>query len=527
MTMHRIDEAEGDLVLGRYRLKATDGRSAAPARLSGPIAEVVRARDSQSGREVAIKRYLPQYGGDPRFAIRFREQLKRVATLQHAALVTLLDYGWDGQAFYIINEWVDGLNLSTYLAEYGALTPPTAVHVARQICAALGAVHRAGLEHRGLKPENVFLTTDGGVKVADPGLSLLASDSGLSRTTVMLGAVNTMSPEQARGKPTDARSDIYSLGVLLFAMVTGHFPFEAGDAWSVVRMHVQEPPPSLLAYERDAPSALAAIVEKALQKSPDERFATVEEMDAALAPLPQTDALLWLLSPEHAGNGKKIRLHARFGDATDLALRALRALRKKGSERAHLAESASRQLRTTGFLVAERLEAFVERVVQRLGSAFPGKKRPSFKLLLLGQFVITFAIAFLLLYALSGLFDGEDARASAPASGDAVNASIHKVAPAGVATPTLASVPTHIFAVEPEEPTPEATTAVPEPTAAGPTGGSAAVGGQNGGSPPSGGGSASGGGKAPNGNGPPPHAGPPGGPPGQSGDKPGRGRGRP
>lgn len=489
MKRDSVERAERDFVGGRYRLLAGDGR----ATLSGPLAEVFHVHDTASGCNVALKRFLPQVSQDARFAIRFREQLKQLATVQHPALVRVLDYGVDGDAFFIAGEWMDGINLHTYLAEYGAFSPEAAVHVARQICAALGALHEQGLIHRGLKPENIFLTADGQVKVADATLSTLASESGLSQTTVMMGAVDYMSPEQAWGKAVSPASDVYSLGVVLFEMLTDRLPFEASDSWSVVRMHAQAAPPSPRLHNHSVSPQLAAIVVKALDKSPQGRFASARALDAALAPLPQGDELLWLVTPRHAHGRPTRRLSLPFDVGAAAA---------KGAARVGDGVRKGRQA-----LAARARQAETPQVVQDLAARH---RRLPFAQRLLLQFMVTFLIAFMVLYLLSGAVANSGAQeAAAPEQG--VSAEIDKYLPEQEPTPTLAST-----AAPTETPTAPAPTAVPAqaPVEAAPPAGST-----NGNA---------GGGASNNGNqggGPPPHAGPPGGPPGLSDGHPGRGRG--
>lgn len=492
-----VDGTEVTFVNGRYRLVQEDGHGAGAARLLGPLAEVFRARDLESGRDVALKRFLPHYGRDARFAVRFREQLKQLAPVKHPALVTIQDYGFDGECFFIVSEWVEGINLSTYLAEYGhrggvAFSPEAAVYVARQVCAALTALHGAGLVHRGMKPENIFITSEGGnVKVADATLSQLASESGLSRTNVMMGSVAYMSPEQARGRPVGPQVDIYSLGVILFEMLTDELPFQSSDSWSLIRMHAQQAPPSPRDRNQAVSPELAAIVERALQKAPAERYATVEELDAALAPLPQGDELLWLVAP-HAHLWSQVRggVRRRLAVGKRLVTVWRRVQATVGEKMRPLAES--------GLL---RLKEAVER---RAAPLLERRQGFTFGQLLLLNFLLTFIVAFLLIYLLSGaVSDAQES--SAAVSGGARSAEVRKALPAQAPTPTLA--PTAAFAEQLPIVAATATEAATEPA------------------PPIEAAQENGGGPGGGGNGPPPHAGPAGGPPGLSGDKPGRGRG--
>jgi serine/threonine protein kinase len=208
----------------------------------GSATSIYRAIDRHSGRTVALRVFNQRIQADPRFAIRFRQRMLAIAGMDHENLVAVLDYGvLDGRSF-IAMEWISGVDLRTYLVEHGPLSGGLAAWIALKVCAALDAVHRSGLDHRGIKPQNVLLTASGEVKVSDVGLNGLYSESGLSRTNVMAAGIGFMSPEQARGEDVGPQSDIYSLGVLLFEMLTNRLPFESKDAWEVLRMHANEQP---------------------------------------------------------------------------------------------------------------------------------------------------------------------------------------------------------------------------------------------------------------------------------------------
>lgn len=249
----------------------------------GLAASVHRGSDRETGQPVAIKVFREHYSADPRFVIRFREHLRLLAGLANENLVPLLDYGVSEGRYYIVTQWVEGVDLGTYLAEHDALSPWWAATIARQACAALAAVHRAGLVHRGIKSQNILLTAEGRVKVSDVGLSGLISETGLSRTNVMLGSVGYISPEQARAQPPGPSSDIYSLGVVLFEMLTGRLPFVTSDAWSLVRLHAEGSAPSPKAFNSGLPDDLTGVTRRALEKTPGRRFASAGEMEAALA----------------------------------------------------------------------------------------------------------------------------------------------------------------------------------------------------------------------------------------------------
>ncbi len=266
----------GQLPLGTlYLLQEEIGR--------GPAAKVYRALANETGQEVAVKVFHRRYSNDPRFAVRFRNHLKTLITVSHEHLVRILDYGMIDGRFYIATEWVAGQDLGSYLAEHGPLPALVAIQISRQVCSALETIHAHGLVHQGLKPQNILLSAGSQVKVCDVGLSSLLSETGLSRTNVMLGGVNYMSPEQARGKATGPQSDLYSLGVLLFEMLANQPPFQSNDAWSVIRMHTKQEPPRLRQLNPQIPDALAEVVYTAMQKSQQGRYANAGEYDLALA----------------------------------------------------------------------------------------------------------------------------------------------------------------------------------------------------------------------------------------------------
>lgn len=269
----------------RYRLATEIGR--------GPMATVYQAVDLESGQQVVVKVFQSRFQTDPGFAVRFREHLKVLVEIDHKNLLTILDYGLVDGEYYIVMEEHHGLTLRTVIAEQGALSSSQAVHISKQICAAVNVIHEQGLVHRDLKPENVLLLPDGQIKVTDVGLTSLLSETGLSKTDVMLAGVGYMSPEQAHGKPIGPASDIYNIGILLFEILTGRLLFESSDAWKVVKMHAQEIPPSAHDINPKVPIGLSRIVDQALQKESSGRFASAAEMEIALAELPQSEGFWW------------------------------------------------------------------------------------------------------------------------------------------------------------------------------------------------------------------------------------------
>lgn len=259
---------------GRYRLEHRAG--------VGPVATVYKAFDLRDRCAVAAKVIDPRYTGDPRFALRFREGLRRLAHVPHENLARLLDYGYDAGNYYLITEWVDGKDLADELSRGRALAPEVAVSIMRQACAALAQAHCRGEVHGGLKPQNILIGSEGRVKVTDCGLAGVIRETGLSKTRVLLSEAGYMAPERARGARAGPESDVYGLGVILFEMLTGRLPFEAAGAWSLLRKQAEDRPPQPSVINSDVPLDLSAVTMIALQKDRERRYPTAEAMGMAL-----------------------------------------------------------------------------------------------------------------------------------------------------------------------------------------------------------------------------------------------------
>ncbi len=249
------------------------------------MARVYRARDEVLGREVALKVLREQYAGETEVVERFRREAQVAAGLSHANIVSVYDRGVSAEGdYYAVMEYVPGGTLEDRLEKSGALRPQTAAAVAVQISGALEASHERGVLHRDLKPGNVLVTEYGDVKVADfgSGGSAETSRAGFSRTELSPGTVTYMSPEQARGGEVGPASDLYSLGVVLYEMLTGEPPFSGESEISLALMHVSEPPrpPSELAP--GVPEGMEALVLKLLSKSPGDRYTDASELTGDL-----------------------------------------------------------------------------------------------------------------------------------------------------------------------------------------------------------------------------------------------------
>ena len=249
----------------------------------GDMGTVYLARDGVLDRDVALKVLREQYAGSEEFVDRFEREAKAAASLNHPHIVSVYDRGrTEDGTYYIAMEHVPGGTLKDRVLRDGPLGPVEAVRVGAQVAGALGVAHAGGIVHRDVKPQNVLLTTDGDAKVADFGIARAASEASLSSGGLVLGTAKYMFPEQAMGDPTGPESDLYSLGVVLYEMLTGEVPFEADSAVGVAMKHVTEPPRPLREVNPAVLQALDAVVMRLLQKKPGDRYPGAAELIAEL-----------------------------------------------------------------------------------------------------------------------------------------------------------------------------------------------------------------------------------------------------
>ncbi|HEU5215802.1 MAG TPA: protein kinase [Gaiellaceae bacterium] len=272
----------GDLIAGRYELEELVG--------TGGMSSVFRAHDIQLDRRVAVKILHEHYAADPEYLARFRSEARAVARLSHPNIVTVIDRGEDEGRQYIVFEHVDGENLKELVVRTGRLPVRKALELALATANGLAFAHEQGLVHRDVKPQNVLLSSEGDVKVTDFGIARsLDVEHGVTQTGTVLGTGEYLAPEQASGKPVSPATDVYSLGVVLWELLTGDVPFVGENFVAVALRHVNEPPPSLLEQRPDVSPRLAAAVERALAKDPARRFPTMaafaRELRACLAEL--------------------------------------------------------------------------------------------------------------------------------------------------------------------------------------------------------------------------------------------------
>lgn len=273
---------EGRILAGRYRVGALIGR--------GGMSDVHVGTDTRLGRQVAVKLLKPQLATDPAFRMRFRQEAQSAARMAHPTIVRVFDAGEETvvdasghevQLPFIIMEYVEGRLLKDVIHD-GPLEPQAAVRVIEGVLTALEYSHRAGVVHRDIKPGNIMITTAGQVKVMDFGIARAVSDSSttVAQTTAILGTASYFSPEQAKGETVDARTDLYSTGVVLFEMLTGRPPFRGDTPVAVAYQHVSERPVKPSVINPKVSPALDAVVMHALAKNRDERYQTAAEFRA-------------------------------------------------------------------------------------------------------------------------------------------------------------------------------------------------------------------------------------------------------
>jgi serine/threonine-protein kinase len=256
---------------GRYRLVAQQG--------SGGMAVIYKAVDQALGRTVAIKILRPSLTNDPAFLARFRNEARSVANLAHPNIVTVHDVGSDGPTHYIVMEFIEGTDLKRIIKADGALPIDRALNLGIQICGGIGFAHRAGLVHADVKPQNILVTKDDVVKVTDFGIAQALSDAQPGeKQQVVWGSPHYFAPEQARGeKPTPA-SDVYSIGIVVFEMLTGRLPYTGANQQELALAHIRERIPSVIELNPSVPESLSRIVYKTMSKEPPARYRMADQL---------------------------------------------------------------------------------------------------------------------------------------------------------------------------------------------------------------------------------------------------------
>ena len=264
----------GEQVLGgRYLLKDKVG--------AGGMATVYRAQDQVLDRVVAVKIMLPQYASDPTFAARFKQEAQAAAGLSSPYIVSIYDWGKDGDTYYIVMEYLRGTDLKSGIRSHGALDPRKVAQIGSEIASALSVAHKHEIIHRDIKPQNIMVLPDGNIKVMDFGIAR-AKNSHLTQDNNVLGTAHYVSPEQTRGQELGPTTDIYSLGVVMYECATGQVPFDGDDAITVAMKQVNEQPVPPSQINPNVDQTLERIILKCMEKDPANRYQTAAELRQAL-----------------------------------------------------------------------------------------------------------------------------------------------------------------------------------------------------------------------------------------------------
>ena len=263
----------GNVLGGRYTVQDRIG--------TGGMAIVYRGLDNVLGRTVAIKTMLPQYANDPSFAARFKQEAQAAAALQSPYIVSVYDWGKDGDTYFIVMEYLRGTDLKSGIKKHGALDGRKVAQIGSQISQALSVAHKHDIIHRDIKPQNIMVQPDGNIKVMDFGIAR-AKNSHLTQDNNVLGTAHYVSPEQTQGKELGPTSDIYSLGIVMYEAATGEVPFKGDDAISVALKQVSEQPVPPSQINPTVDPQLEGIILKCMQKDPAARFQTADELARVL-----------------------------------------------------------------------------------------------------------------------------------------------------------------------------------------------------------------------------------------------------
>jgi len=322
---------QGEVIAGRYELLEMIGK--------GGMSSVYKAHDRLLDRQIAVKILHPHFTEDEEYVERFRREARAVAQLSHPNIVTVIDRGEDEGRQYIVFEYVEGENLKQLLERTGPMAVRDALLLALQMARALAFAHGRGLIHRDVKPQNVLLNAGGQAKMTDFGIARSVDVQGVTITGTVLGTSEYIAPEQARGERVDAQTDVYSLGVVLYELLVGGVPYEGETFVTVALKHVNEPVPPVLERRPDVPPRVALAVERAMAKSPDERFSSmqqlVDELEGCLDELDPGDEQVTMISRQPVAakqpRRRKRRLGVLWPIAAVLAVLAVAALAALGA----------------------------------------------------------------------------------------------------------------------------------------------------------------------------------------------------
>jgi eukaryotic-like serine/threonine-protein kinase len=265
----------GKRISGRYRIIKLIG--------GGGMANVYLAHDMILDREVAIKMLRMDFANEEEFIKRFQREAQSATSLVHPNIVSIYDVGEEDDLYYIVMEYVQGMTLKQYIQQHSPVGVDQALDIMKQLTLAISHAHQNHIVHRDIKPHNILVDEEGTVKITDFGIAMALSATSITQTNSVLGSVHYLSPEQARGGMATKKSDIYSLGIVMFELLTGRLPFSGESAVSIALKHLQSETPSLRRWNADIPQSVENIVLKATAKDPFRRYESLEEMDDDLA----------------------------------------------------------------------------------------------------------------------------------------------------------------------------------------------------------------------------------------------------
>ena len=265
-----MDKYTGKRLDARYEIQELIG--------VGGMAVVYRAYDIIEDKTVAIKILKDEFLGNKEFIRRFKNESKAISVLSHPNIVKVYDVSFGTKIQYIVMEYINGITMKEFISQQKKISCKDAIYFTKQILSALQHAHKKGVVHRDIKPQNIMLLKDGTIKVTDFGIARFSRSETQTMTDRAIGSVHYISPEQAKGSIIDEKADIYSVGVVLYEMLTGQLPFEADNAVSVAIMQMQSNPKSLREINPDIPEGLEEITLHAMQKLPENRYASAEEM---------------------------------------------------------------------------------------------------------------------------------------------------------------------------------------------------------------------------------------------------------
>lgn len=301
-----MDKYIGKKLDGRYEITELIG--------VGGMAEVYKGVDVIDNKSVAIKILKKEYAENEEFLRRFRNESKAIAVLSHPNIVKIYDVGFSDKLQYIVMEYIDGITLKEYIEEEKVLTWKDTVHFIIQVLRALQHAHDKGIVHRDIKPQNIMMFNDGTIKVMDFGIAKFAREDGKTATDQAIGSVHYISPEQASGSVTDAKSDIYSVGAMMYEMLSGRKPFDSDNPVAIAVMHMHDIPERPRAINPAIPDGLEEIVLKAMEKAPEDRYRTTGDMIADIEKFKANPGMTFgYYQEEGADDGEDTRYFAASG----------------------------------------------------------------------------------------------------------------------------------------------------------------------------------------------------------------------